>query len=144
MKRIFYLLLSKLINKYLLTEFNQPRFDKFISNYDGDTMTVDLEGPDLFIYKNVKVRLKNRNHDFFDTAEIRGTSGETKLKSIKAKEFSEIFMKSKNVYIEYENGILDRDKYGRLLADFYKIEKGEKKYLTDLLVNANLGKYEKW
>jgi endonuclease YncB( thermonuclease family) len=144
MKRIFYLLLSKLINKYLLTEFNSPRFDKFISNYDGDTLTVDLEGPNLFIYKNVKIRLKNRNHDFFDTAEIRGTYGDIKVTAVKAKEFTKQFMKSKKVYIEYENGILDRDKYGRLLADFYRIADGKKVYLTEALVKSNLGKFEKW
>lgn len=109
-----------------------------VSIYDGDTITVNINGwPDI-IGKKIGVRIKN-----IDTPELRDNREEVKTLARKAKVF--VVDKLRNAKkIELKN--LERDKYFRILADVYVDDRN----LGNLLLDAKLakvydgGKKPKW
>jgi micrococcal nuclease len=78
---IFILLLSILCCHGYANSFNV----KYIENYDGDTITVDLDCDIDFFCKYAKVRLVG-----IDTPEIRTKNKCEKVKGYKAKEFVKV------------------------------------------------------
>lgn len=84
---------------------------KFVKNYDGDTITVDVPGVHPFFGKNLKVRLRG-----IDTPELRGKAQCEKDWGRSAKKLVESelkYAKRIDLKINHKNKF---DKYGRLLA----------------------------
>jgi micrococcal nuclease len=82
---------------------------KYIRNYDGDTLTVDVPKVHSFFGENAKVRVRG-----IDTPEIQGRRPCEKDVARTARRLTESLLK-KAKQIDLEN--LERDKYFRILAD---------------------------
>lgn len=81
---------------------------KYINNYDGDTITVDINNYPPIIGDNITVRIKG-----IDTPEIKSKN---KKDAIKAKGIvRDLLVRAHK--IELRN--IERDKYFRILADVY-------------------------
>ena len=59
---------------------------KFVKNYDGDTITVNIPDVHPIIGKHINVRING-----IDTPELRGTTGKVKEKARTAKGWLKIF-----------------------------------------------------
>ena len=84
---------------------------QYIHNYDGDTITVTIPSwPKLVGYK-IGVRIAG-----IDTPELRGSSGETKEKALKAKKMvTDLCIKADSLFLRN----ITRGKYFRIVADVY-------------------------
>ena len=82
---------------------------KYIKNYDGDTLTVDIKDLHPIIGKNMHIRLRG-----IDTPEIRGESEDEKKAAIVAKEITEKLCRGA-ARIDLLN--VERGKYFRFVAD---------------------------
>lgn len=84
---------------------------QYIHNYDGDTITVTIPSwPKLVGYK-IGVRIAG-----IDTPELRGSSGETKDKALKAKKMvNDLCIKADSLFLRN----ITRGKYFRIVADVY-------------------------
>jgi micrococcal nuclease len=82
----------------------------FIKNYDGDTITLELD-LGFNIFTKMDTRLAN-----VDTKELRGTKGKDKEEAIKAKNFVyDRLINSKEIYVK----TFKKDKYGRYAGVIY-------------------------
>jgi len=82
---------------------------EYVRNYDGDTVTVNIDGVHDIIGKEIPIRLKG-----IDTPEINGNCPEEISLAQTAKEFVTNHLNNATV-INLNN--IDRDKYFRILAD---------------------------
>jgi len=85
---------------------------KFIKNYDGDTLTVDIPGVHPFFGQNLKVRVRG-----IDTPEVKGKNTCEKDQARSARRLVEAELKHAkriDLKISYQDKL---DKYGRLLAE---------------------------
>lgn len=102
---------------------------KFVKNYDGDTITVDIPGVHSFFGNNVAVRVRG-----IDTPELKGKSPCEKEWARQAKRLvqSELsHAKRVDLQINYKERL---DKYGRLLANVLY----DKKNLADVLIKNHM------
>lgn len=102
---------------------------KYVKNYDGDTITVDIPGVHTFFGKSLAVRVRG-----IDTPEVRGKSPCEKEWAKSAKKLVESELKSAkriDLQINYKEKL---DKYGRLLANVLY----DKKNLADVLVKNHM------
>ncbi len=98
----------------------------FVSNYDGDTLTLRIPHISRFFGENAKVRLGG-----IDSPEIRGKSACERLQAVKAKKF--LFrLLSKAEDLELRN--IKKEKYFRILGDLY----ADGKNVSALLLQAHL------
>lgn len=81
---------------------------KYIKNYDGDTLTVDIPNAPAFFGKNTKVRILG-----IDTAEIKTKDACERRMAKKAKEFVKEKLQKAKIINLLEIG---QDKYFRILA----------------------------
>lgn len=80
----------------------------YISNYDGDTIRVDIPGLHPLIGENIPIRVRG-----IDTPEIRGKCLKEKSMAKRAKErVRELLVKHKNIVLEG----MERGKYFRIVA----------------------------
>jgi micrococcal nuclease len=82
---------------------------KYIKNYDGDTLTVDIPNLHSFFGRNAKVRVRG-----MDTPEIHGHQPCEREAARNARRLLESLLKNAK-RIDLEN--VDKDKYFRILAD---------------------------
>ena len=101
---------------------------KYIRNYDGDTITVTIPSWPKILGNEISVRVAG-----IDTPELRGSSGDTKEKAIKAKKMVADLC-DKADYLVLRNII--RGKYFRLVADVY----ADGTNIADVLLSAKLAK----
>ena len=102
---------------------------KYVKNYDGDTITVDIPNIHPIIGNNINIRING-----IDTPELKGTTGKVKEKAIKAKRLVEILCKKSKI-LELRN--IKRGKYFRIVADVYIDDCS----LADILIRNRLAKY---
>lgn len=99
---------------------------KFVKNYDGDTITVDIPNVHSFFGNNVSVRVRG-----IDTPEMKGKAACEKDWARTAKKLVESELshaKRIDLQIDYKNKL---DKYGRLLANVLYDRKSLSKVLID-------------
>ena len=109
-------------------EFDDSPVVELVSVYDGDTITVNIEGwPDIIGHR-ISIRLKG-----VDTPEIRDSRESIKEKARQAKMFVVEKLRSSSI-IKLQN--LERDKYFRIAADVYV--DGQK--LSEILLEKGLAK----
>lgn len=84
---------------------------KYLKNYDGDTITVDIPDTHPLIGKNISVRVNG-----IDTPEKTGKKPCEKERAREAQKLTASLLKPA-LNIELRN--LDRDKYFRILADVF-------------------------
>ena len=101
---------------------------KFVKNYDGDTITVNIPDVHPIIGKRISVRING-----IDTPELRGTTGEIKEKARTAKRMVKNLCKRAKI-LELRN--IKRGKYFRIVADVYVDEK----CIADILIKNGLAK----
>ena len=99
---------------------------RFVKNYDGDTITVDLKGQHPLFGDNISVRVAG-----IDTPEIRGKCAQEKKLARAAKKIVHKIM-SKARKITLKN--VQRGKYFRILADV----QADKKDVADILIKKGL------
>ena len=100
---------------------------KYVTSYDGDTITIDLPDiPNVFGDK-IKVRVRH-----IDTPEIKGSTNCEKDMAQKAKAATTNLLKNAD-RIDLEN--VGRDKYFRLLADVIVYKKGVKLSVGEYLLS---------
>jgi micrococcal nuclease len=99
---------------------------RFVKNYDGDTITVDLKGQHPLFGDNISVRIAG-----VDTPEIKGKCAQEKKLAREAKKVVKKIM-SKARKITLKN--VRRGKYFRIIADV----KADKKDVADLLIKKGL------
>lgn len=101
---------------------------RFVKNYDGDTITVNIpDWPDV-IGKEISVRIYG-----IDTPEKRDSNAEIKEMARSAQRLVENLCKRAS---SLELKSIRRDKYFRILADVYV----DGKSVADLLIKNNLAK----
>jgi endonuclease YncB( thermonuclease family) len=98
---------------------------KYIKNYDGDTITVDLPGHHPLFGKNISIRVAG-----IDTPEIKGKTECEKDKAKQARDLVKKYLKSSKITLK--NCI--RGKYFRIVADVYV----NKELLSKKLIDAKL------
>ncbi len=99
---------------------------KYLYNYDGDTITVDIKGVHRIIGEKVSIRVYG-----IDTPEIRGACFNEKLLAFRAKFYvSDVLSKSKKIKLKN----VSRGKYFRIVAEVITDE-GD---LAKLLLDKNL------
>lgn len=104
---------------------------KYLKNYDGDTLTVNIPGVHPLFGDHVSVRVKS-----IDTPEIKGKLPCEKEKARIAQKLIENLLKNART-IELAN--VERDKYFRVLADVIV----DQKNLSEVLIKNQLAyKYE--
>ncbi len=109
--KIFFIILTLSLILPLTKAFSRDMAGEFISNYDGDTMTVKILTPNDPLYGTSEpVRLKG-----IDTPEIRGNCIEEIRLAEKARIRLNQLCYNKPVLLKY----VCRDKYNRLLADVF-------------------------
>ena len=110
---------------------------KVISNYDGDTLTVDIEKLPTIFGSKISVRVFG-----IDTPEMHGKCEKEKALAMEAKEIVRSII-NRNPYVSLLN--TRRDKYFRILADVETIDGDLAKILLDkgLAVQYNGGTKEK-
>jgi len=101
---------------------------KFVKNYDGDTITVNITDVHPIIGKRISVRING-----IDTPELRGTTGKIKEKARTAKRMVTNLCKKANI-LELRN--IKRGKYFRIVADVYI----DGQCLADILIKNGLAK----
>lgn len=80
----------------------------YISNYDGDTVRVDIPGLHPLIGKSIRIRIRG-----IDTPEIRGKCLQEKIKAKKAKKrVRELLINAKHILLQQ----MGRGKYFRIVA----------------------------
>lgn len=99
---------------------------RFVKNYDGDTITVDLKEQHPLFGDNIPVRVAG-----IDTPEIRGKCAQEKALAREAKAVVEKMLK-KARRITLKN--VQRGKYFRILADV----QADKQNLADILIDKGL------
>jgi endonuclease YncB( thermonuclease family) len=102
---------------------------KFISNYDGDTLTVSIPGIHPFFGSKLKVRVRG-----IDTPEVKGRNECEKSQARLARRLVEAELsqaKRIDLKVDYQDKF---DKYGRLLADVLY----DGKNLKDILLKNKL------
>jgi len=101
---------------------------EFVSNYDGDTITVNLKGlPEVF-GKKIKVRLKG-----IDTPEINGKCETEKIMALEARDVvRRILSRARTINLKQ----VSRGKYFRLVA----IVEADGLNLNDFLLQIGLAK----
>lgn len=99
---------------------------KYVKNYDGDTITVDIPDIHPLLGKNISVRIRG-----IDTPEIKGSKSCEKETARAAKRLVESYLKRAS-HIELQN--IDRDKYFRILADVV----ADGKSVSDVLIKNRL------
>ncbi len=99
---------------------------RFVKNYDGDTITVDLKGQHPLFGDNISVRVAG-----IDTPEIKGKCAQEKKLARKAKKVVHKIM-SKARKITLKN--VRRGKYFRILADV----QADRKNVADILIKKRL------
>ncbi len=100
----------------------------FLSNYDADTITVNIPGTHPLIGKKISVRVLG-----IDAPEIRGKEACEKKKAFIARDFVAKVLSSAN---KLEIHHLQRDKYFRILGDVMVDDKN----LKDMLLAEGLAK----
>jgi endonuclease YncB( thermonuclease family) len=100
---------------------------KFIKNYDGDTLTVNIPGVHPLLGKKIRIRVNG-----IDTPEIRGRSACEKKKARLAKKLAYSLL-SKAKRIDLLN--VKRGKYFRIVADVFI---DQKKNLAQVLLKNKL------
>ncbi|QDP68085.1 MAG: hypothetical protein Unbinned5081contig1003_17 [Prokaryotic dsDNA virus sp.] len=100
---------------------------KYIKNYDGDTVTVDIPGVHILIGKNMKIRVSG-----IDTPEIRTKNTCEKEKARAAKRLVQSILKNAK-RIDLKN--IKRGKYFRIVADVI----ADGKSIKDILLKNKLG-----
>ncbi|MBK7844497.1 MAG: thermonuclease family protein [Bdellovibrionales bacterium] len=99
---------------------------KYIKNYDGDTVTVEIPDIHPLLGKNISVRILG-----IDTPEKNGTKPCEKAKARDARRLVENLMKQAK-RIDLKN--IDRDKYFRILADVWV----DNKSISEVLIKNKL------
>ncbi|MCI5165188.1 MAG: thermonuclease family protein [Candidatus Electrothrix sp. GM3_4] len=99
---------------------------RFVKNYDGDTITVDLKGQHPLFGDNIPIRVAG-----IDTPEIRGKCAQEKELAREAKNVVHKIM-SKAQKITLKN--VQRGKYFRIIADV----QADKKDVADILIKKRL------
>lgn len=102
---------------------------KFIKNYDGDTLTMDIPGVHPFFGNNIKVRVRG-----IDTPEMKGKGPCEKEWGRAARGLVEAELKHAkriDLVVRFKDRL---DKYGRLLADVVY----DGKSLKDILIKNRL------
>lgn len=107
---------------------------KFVKNYDGDTLTVDIPGVHPFFGQNLKVRVRG-----IDTPEVKGKNACEKDHARMARRLVEAELKHAkriDLQVNYKDKF---DKYGRMLVNVLY----EGKNLADVLLQNRLAvRYE--
>ena len=119
-KRIKYLqfsFISILVSFFAIHSFAAPKKHApidymakaiYISNYDGDTVRVDIPGLHPLIGKNINIRIRG-----IDTPEIRGKCYKETVKAKKAKKrVRKLLTNAENIILEQ----MGRGKYFRIVA----------------------------
>lgn len=101
---ILFLMLGCNVNAEDTTFYNV----KYLSNYDGDTIRVDLDCDEEIFCKNVPVRVKG-----IDTPEMKGKCQEEKDDAVVAKILTEKFLSTGDIVLWN----CQRGKYFRLVCD---------------------------
>jgi len=101
---------------------------KFIKNYDGDTLTVNIPSVHPVIGKKISVRING-----IDTPELKGTTGRVKEKARIAKKLVTNLCKRAKI-LELRN--IKRGKYFRIVADVYV----DGQCIADILIKNGLAK----
>jgi len=84
---------------------------QYIRNYDGDTITVTIPSWPKLVGYEIGVRIAG-----IDTPEMRGSSGQTKEKALKAKKMvTDLCIKADSLFLRN----ITRGKYFRIVADVY-------------------------
>lgn len=84
---------------------------EYVKNYDGDTITVNIDGIHPLIGLSIGIRVRG-----IDTPELKSDCPNEKILAFEAKLFIEkLFKKGKVITLKN----VDRDKYFRILADVY-------------------------
>ncbi len=117
---------APIINSDCTHDSKTFRCVKYIKNYDGDTITVEIPNVHPLIGKNISVRILG-----IDTPEKTGTKPCEKERARDAQRLVENLLKNSKS-IELKN--IDRDKYFRILADVWV----DGKSISDLLIKNNL------
>jgi len=99
---------------------------KYLYNYDGDTITVNIPDYPPLIGQKISIRING-----IDTPEIKGKSEKEKTLDRTAKKLVNSLLKNAKE-IELKN--MQRGKYFRIVADVYY----DKKNLADILIKNNL------
>ena len=99
---------------------------QYISNYDGDTIKVNIPNIHPLLGNNINIRLKH-----IDTPEIKGKLPCEKEKALEAKSLVHSILKKGNK-IEIKN--ISRGKYFRIVGELYIDEVN----LAELLIANNL------
>ena len=111
---------------------------KFLKNYDGDTITVNISSFPKIVGDKISIRVNG-----IDTPEMRGTKGKLKEKARNAKKLVESLCR-KAKKLELRN--MKRGKYFRIVADVFV----DGKSVADILIKNGLakpydgGKKPKW
>ena len=99
---------------------------RFIKNYDGDTITVDLQGQHPLFGDDIPVRIAG-----IDTPEIRGKCAQEKELAREAKTVvEEVLKKARRITLKN----VQRGKYFRILADV----QADKQNVADILIEKGL------
>ncbi len=99
---------------------------RFVKNYDGDTITVDLKGQHPLFGDNISVRVAG-----IDTPEIKGKCSQEKELARDAKKIvHKIMSKARNIKLKN----VQRGKYFRIVADV----QADKKDVADILIKKGL------
>jgi endonuclease YncB( thermonuclease family) len=99
---------------------------RFVKNYDGDTITVDLKGQHPLFGDDISVRVAG-----VDTPEIKGKCSQEKELAREAKKVVHDLLKDARI-IKLKN--VRRGKYFRIVADVY----AGRKNVADVLVKKGL------
>ena len=106
-----FILWACLCSALLADNYGTLNVSRLESVYDGDTITVDIEGLHPLIGEDIKVRLRG-----IDAPEIRTKDPQEKAAAKKAKAFlGGLLMKARSVQLRN----VSRGKYFRIVADLY-------------------------
>lgn len=84
---------------------------QYVKNYDGDTITFNINGLHPIVGRNISIRVHG-----IDAPEIKGKAPCEKQRAMEAKELVENLLKNSKK-VDLEN--IQRGKYFRLVADVY-------------------------
>ena len=126
MKRIISIFLLTLLAIYGISmgsDYPDIENVRFVKNYDGDTLTVNISGYPDIIGRNIPIRVLG-----IDTPELKGRCDNEVLKAVEAKTFihNELTKASRIDIIE-----VGRDKYFRIDGDVVYDGKSLRKEMLD-------------
>ena len=126
MKRIISIFLLTLLAIYGISigsDYPDIENVRFVKNYDGDTLTVNISGYPDIIGRNIQIRVLG-----IDTPELKGRCDNEVLKAVEAKTFihNELTKASRIDIIE-----VGRDKYFRIDGDVVYDGKSLRKEMLD-------------